>query len=95
MCISYRGLNKITKVYGYPIPRCNIAVTIFEVGSSKMWSITVDAKQGCHQISLRECDVEKLAFFAPDNKKYVFIVMPFGPVNAPTFYTCIIDNLRY
>ena len=60
-----------------------------------MWIITMDAKQGYHQISLRKYDVEKLAFFAPDNKKYAFTVMPFGPVNAPTFYTCIIDNLRY
>ena len=61
-CISYHGLNKITKIYKYPIPYCDMAVKISEIGSSKMWIITVDAKQGCHQISVRECDVEKLTF---------------------------------
>ena len=44
MCIYYRGLNKVAKVYEYPIPRCDMAVAIFEVGSSKMWIITIDAK---------------------------------------------------
>ena len=41
MCVSYQGLNKVTKVYKYEIPRCDMAVTIFEVGSSKLWIITV------------------------------------------------------
>ena len=67
-CISYRGLNKITKIYKYSIPRCNMVVTIFEIGSSKIWIITVDTNQGYHQIGVQECDVETLAFFTPDNK---------------------------
>ena len=71
-------------------------VTIFEVGSSKMRIITVVAKQGYHQISVRECDIDikKLTFFAPDNRKYNFKVMPFGPVNAPDVYTCMMGNFR-
>ena len=52
-CVSYRGLNKVTKIYEYPIPRCDMNVIIFEVGSSKMWLITVDAKHGYHQIGVR------------------------------------------
>ena len=43
---------------------------------------------------MREYDVEKLAFFAPDKKKYTFIEMPFGLVNAPAFYTCMMGNLK-
>ena len=31
--------------------------------------------------------MEKLAFFGPDNKKYGFTVMSFGPVNVPYFYS--------
>ena len=94
LCVSYRGLNRVTKLFEYPIPRCDIAVTIFESGSGRMWIITVDAKQGYHQIKVRECDVEKLAFFGPDDKKYAFTVMPFGPVNAPAFYTCMMGSLK-
>ena len=52
--------------------------------------ITVDTKQWYYQISVRECDVEKLACFAPNNMTYVFTVIPFGPVNAPPFYTAMI-----
>ena len=94
LCISYRGLNRVTKIFEYPIPRCDVAVTLFASGSGKMWIITVDAKQGYHQIKVKESDVEKLAFFGPDNRKYAFTVMPFGPVNAPAFYTCMMGNLK-
>ena len=69
MCVSYRGLNKVTKLYEYPIPRCDMAVTIFQMGSSKMWIITVDAKQVYHHVMVRKYDIEKLAFFAPKYKK--------------------------
>ena len=67
---------------------------MFDIGSGKLWIITVDTKQGYHQIMVREVDVDKLAFFAPDNNKYAFRVMPFGVVNAPVFYTCMMNNFK-
>ena len=69
MCVSYRGLNKVTKIYKYPITRCDMAITIFEISSTGIYFTTVDAKQDYHQISVRECDVDILALFGPDNKK--------------------------
>ena len=68
MGVSYRGLNKVTKLYKYNIPRCDMAFTIMELGFTGIYFITVDAKQGCHQIAVRKCDVENLAFFGPSNK---------------------------
>ena len=94
MCVSYRKLNSITKPFQYPIPRCDDAITIMVVGTNFIWIITVDARQGYHQVSVRKIDREKLAFFAPDHKKYCFKVMPFGPTNAPPFYTCMMHQLR-
>ena len=47
-----------------------------------------------HQIAVKHSDQEKLAFFAPDDFKYCFTVMPFGPTNAPTFYTAMMRNFR-
>ena len=64
------------------------------VGSSCIWIITVDASQGYHQISVRRIDREKLVFFAPNHKKYTFKVMPFGPTNAPPFYSCMMHQLK-
>jgi len=94
MCVSYRGLNKVTKPFEYPIPRCDDAIHIFQVGSCQIWVITVDARQGYHQVCVRAIDREKLAFFSPDDKKYCFKVMPFGPVNAPSFYSCMMGNFK-
>ena len=94
MCVSYRGLNRVTKPFEYPIPRCDDAISIFQVGSCLIWIITVDARQGYHQVRVRQFDMEKLAFFAPDDKKYCFKVMPFGPVNAPSFYSCMMGQFK-
>ena len=94
MCVSYRKLNSVTKPFQYPIPRCDDAISIMVVGANCVWIITVDARQGYHQVAVRKIDREKLAFFAPDYKKYTFKVMPFGPTNAPPFYTCMMHQLR-
>ena len=89
MCISYRGLNKITNPFEYPISRCDVVIEDLGDGSGVIYFICLDAAQGYHQVRVRACDMEKLAFFAPNGKKYTFTVMPFGPRNAPTFYTLI------
>ena len=43
---------------------------------------------------MRMTDRKKLAFFTPDDKKYCFKVIPFGPVNAPSFYSCMMGDLK-
>ncbi len=93
MCVSYRKLNSITEPFEFPIPRCDAAVTILPIpGGKHVFFISLDAKQGYHQVVVRKCDREKLAFFAPNDKKYTFKVMPFGPTNAPPFYTCMMRD---
>ena len=87
MCVSYRKLNAVTKPYESPIPRCDDAITNLGGGSPIIFFISMDAFQGYHQVKVREQDKEKLAFFAPNNRKYTFTVMPFGPMNAPAFYS--------
>ena len=94
MCVSYRGLNAVTKPFTFPIPRCDDAISSLNVGPGDIWIITVDARQGYHQISVRKVDREKLAFFGPDGEKYTYSVMPFGPMNAPSFYTFMMQNFR-
>ena len=89
MCVSYRGLNKITNPFEYPISRCDIVIEDLGDGNGIIYFICLDAAQGYHQIRVRKCDQDKLAFFAPDGKKYTYTVMPFGPRNAPTFYTLV------
>ena len=92
MCGSYRKLNGVTKPFQYPIPRCDDTVTVLNVGSHHIWIITLDACQGYHQVAVRPADQEKIVFFAPDNHKYCFSVMPCVPTHAPTLYSAM---MRY
>jgi hypothetical protein len=94
MRVSYRKLNSITRAFEYPIPRCDDAIDDFGDGFGRLWFISLDTRQGYHQIRVRILDQEKLAFFGPDGKKYTFKVMPFGPMNAPAVYTAMMRKLQ-
>ena len=62
LCVSYRPLNGITRSFEFPISRC--ADSIEELGDSCgiLFIISLDARSGYHQIRVRQCDQEKLAF---------------------------------
>ena len=87
ICISYRGLNIVTNLFEYPIGRCDDDIEDVGDGTHYIWFISVDSAQGYHQIRVWACDKDKLAFFAPDDEKYTWEVIPFGPTNTPTFFT--------
>ncbi|MGH7954887.1 MAG: reverse transcriptase family protein, partial [Gloeomargaritales cyanobacterium] len=95
MCVSYRGLNSVTCPFEYPITRCAHAIEDFGDAVGPLFFISLDARQGFHQIRVRFCDQEKLAFFAPDGKKYTYKVVPFGPRNAPAVYTAMMRQFRH
>ena len=94
MCVSYRKLNSVTKLFQFPIPRCDDAVTILNWGAGQIWIISLDARQGYHQVAVRLVDREKLVFFAPNDQKYSFKVIPFGPTNVPSFYTVMMKDMK-
>ena len=95
MCVSYQRLNQVTLPFEYPILRCDDAIDNFGDSSGHLYFISLDNKTGgYHQIGVRFADQDKLAFFGPDGHKYTFSVMPFGPRNAPTFYTCMMLVFR-
>ena len=94
MCVSYRALNARTLPFKYPIPRCIDAIENLGDASGRLYFISLDARQGFHQILVRLSDQEKLAFFAPDEKKHTFTVMPFGPRNGPATYTAMMHHLK-
>ena len=94
LCVSYRGLNRVTKSFMFPIPRCSDSIEDFGDSNGIMSFITLDARQGYHQISVRYCDQEKLAFFTPNGSKKTSVVIPFGPKNAPSFYTAMMKDFQ-
>ena len=94
LCVSYRALNGVTRSFEFPIPRCSDSIEDLGDSYGKLYFISLDARSGYHQIRVRESDQEKLAFFTPDGKKKCFVVMPFGPKNAPAFYTAMMKILH-
>ena len=94
MCVSYRGLNMVTQPFEYPIGRCDAAIENLGDSAGMLWFICLDKAQGYHQIGVRKCDRQKLAFFGPEGLKWTFKVLPFGTTNAPPFYIAMIRQFQ-
>ena len=93
VCVSCRKLNGVTLPFEHPIPRCEDAIDNFGASAGKRFFMSLDARSGYHQIAVRCCDQDKLAFFSPDDEKCCFGVMPFGSRDAPGFHTCFMHVL--
>ena len=94
LCVSYRPLKKITLGFEFSTPRC--ADRIEDLGDScgPIFIISLDIRSGYHQIGVRKCDQEKLAFFNPSGEMKEYEILPFGPTNALSFYTAMMQSLR-
>ena len=89
--LSCIALNAVTKIIAMPIPRCDDAVTMDFGGSRWMW--LVDAISGYNQIRVAKSTHPKLVFAGPNNTKYTYNVMPFGPVNGPVIFVIFIHDM--
>ena len=85
LCVNYRALNSITLPFQFSIPRCTDSIEDLGDSCGPVYTISLDARSGCHQIGVRNSDQEKLAFFTPSCEKKTYNVLPFGPTNAPGF----------
>ena len=91
--VNYRPLNKITLGFEFPIPRCTDSVEDLDDSCGPIFIISLDTRSGYHQIRVRKCDQGKLAFLTPSEEKKTYEVLPFGPTNAPSFYTAMMQTL--
>jgi len=80
----------VTQLFEYPIGRYDGAIEDLGDSAGILWLICLDKAQGCHQIEVRKCDCQKLAFFGPEGLKWTFKVLSLGPTNVPPFYTAMI-----
>ena len=83
----------MTRSFEFPIPRCADSIEDFGDFSGRIYFISFNARSGYHQIRVRRQDQEKLASFTPSGEKKTFEVIPFGPKNAPAFYTAMMQFL--
>ena len=92
-CVNYIGLNQVTEVIAYPIPRCDNAVG-YQFGDGRVFWL-VDCPQGYHQILVALASRDKLCFAGPDATVYRYRVMPFGPVNGPTIFIRFMHDMNF
>ena len=52
MCVFCRVMNKVTKPFEYTITCCDDAIILILVQSNTIYIISVDVKQGYHQIAV-------------------------------------------
>ena len=52
MCVSYHSPNKITRTSAYTILRCDDTISIIAVNASMIYIVTVEVKQGYHQVTV-------------------------------------------
>jgi hypothetical protein len=87
LCVDYRPLNAVTIKNKYPLPR--IDVLFDQLAAAKAFS-KIDLRLGYHQIKIRPCDISKTAF-STRYGLYEYLVMSFGPTNAPTYFMYLMN----
>ena len=85
MCFSYGKLNGITKTFEIPIPRCDYDLSTVGDGTNKIWSISLDARQKYHQLSVRHVDREKLSSSHQTTRNIPSLSYHLGPLTTPVY----------
>lgn len=75
MWVDYRGLNKLTIRYNYPLPLIEDCLEYLE---GKTLFTVLDFKSVFHQDSI------KYTAFVTPNEQYEYLRIPFGLKNAPS-----------
>ena len=88
-CVDYRKLNKLTRVEVYPLPRVDETLRAFQ--GAVCFSV-MDMQSGYWQIPLHEDAIHKTAF-ATHRGLHEYVVLPFGPVNAPGYFQRMMDEV--
>ena len=88
MCIDYPQINKVTVKNKYSLPR--IEDLFDQLKGTSVFS-KIDLRSGYYQLRVKDVDVPKTAF-RTQYGHYVFLVMPFGLINAPAAFMDLMNR---
>ena len=85
--VDYRALNKLCKVYAFPIPK--VADCLDSLSGAKFFS-TVDMTSGYFQVHVKESDIPKTAFITRHGL-FEFTSMPQGLTNSSATFQRLME----
>ncbi|KAL2228329.1 UNVERIFIED_CONTAM: Retrovirus-related Pol polyprotein from transposon [Sesamum indicum] len=91
MCCDYRALNKITVKNKYPIP---LVADCFDRLSRAKYFTKIDLRSGYWQVRIKEGDEAKTTVVTWYGA-FEFLVMPFGPTNAPATFSTLMNQVLH
>ena len=91
--VNYIGLNQVTLVIAYPIPRFDTAAGYQFGDGRRFWLI--DCPQGYHQILVTVLSRQNLSFAGPEVSVYRYRVMPFGQVNGLNIFIWFMHDMNF
>jgi hypothetical protein len=87
MCVDYTRLNSITKTHTYPLH--DMRELLQDLGDGKIWAV-FDMRSSYYQMLVQEDSQEYTTFVTPDDK-CMYLRVPMGCKNAPTWFQQQID----
>ena len=87
LCIDYRQLNNVTVKNKYPFP--SIDDLFDQMRGAKVFS-KISLRYVYHQVRIKDEDIHKTTFKTRYGH-YEFVVVPFGLINAPTTFMCLMS----
>lgn len=82
LCIDYNVLNKLIILEHFPLPLIDDLIDLLQ---GKAYFTKLDLRDWFHHIKINENSVKYTAFSTPEGQ-YQYLRMPFGLVNAPSYF---------
>jgi hypothetical protein len=89
LCIDFKQLNKVTIKNKYPLSM--IDDLFHQLKDVKIFS-KIDLKSGYHQVRIKDEDIRNTNFIIRYGH-YDFTAVPFGLLNAPTVFMCLMNGV--
>jgi hypothetical protein len=89
LCIEFKQLNKVTVKNKYHLPRI---YDLFDQLKDEKIFLNIDIRSCYHQVRIKDEDINKTAFIKWYGH-YQFTVVPFGLLNAPVVFMCLMNGI--